>query len=515
MPGLNRREGVEMSSFWRWATGAMACTVLTNCYVPGCDAETAVGTSLDSAGNIAAGSESSGSASNSADTVISGNASNSADTGLSGSANSAASGSISGSARTASSTTSTASNSEALSASVADGSKKFIFPALFLVSKSDAARIMNKVDELVSKRIYDVGLSNNVWPKALQAEKAKILASTNLQELSDAVNAAIHELKSSHCQFVTINDETFYFLHSLFSSFDKKLAVPKMDYTGVITGGVKSKLDQVRYVVDGGPGDLAGLRRGDRILAVDGDQYVGQANFWGRSGKSLELKIVRDGKTIPLKIIPKLEHDYKGYCDGIEKSVKIFATPSGKIGYVHLWAGGGPSHDVFENVIVKNFLHTDGLILDFRDGYGGNSIQDVDFFNRSPAAYPIFEQIERDGKKHIDQEFYDKPIVALTNGGSRSGKELLSYSFKVSGRAKLIGEKTAGAVLAGRLFPIDDRTALYLAVSDVKVGSVRLEGNGVAPDVEVIDDAANPEGYNRQLDAAKSALFDVLGKKEK
>jgi carboxyl-terminal processing protease len=450
-----------MSSFWRGTVGVMACALLTNIFAPGCNAETSASTD-----------------------------------------------------KTGTAKDITGVGSQASSAAVTDSSTKFIFPPFFLVSKSDAARIMNKVDELVSKQLYNVELSKNVWPKALQTQKARILASTNLAELTNAINDALHELKSSHCQFVTVNDETFYFLHSLFASFNKKLAIAKMDYTGVITGGVKSKFDQVRYVVDGSPGDLAGIKRGDRIISVDGSKYVGQANFRERAGKPLEIKVERNDKVVSLKITPKLEHDYKGYCDGIEKSVKIFPTSSGKIGYVHLWAGGGPSHDVFENIIAKNLLHTDGLILDFRDGYGGNSIEDVDFFNRPPAAYPIFEQIERDGKKHTDQEFYDKPVVALINGGSRSGKELLSYSFKVSGRAKLIGEKTAGFVLAGRLFPIDDRTALYLAVNDVKVGSVRLEGNGVAPDIEVIDDATSPEGYNHQLEVAKNSLDQSLGQKE-
>jgi carboxyl-terminal processing protease len=464
-----------MSSFWRRrrAVAAIACTLLTNSFVPACRAETASST---------------------------------ANSGIAASAV----------ADNDASSTDAASSSQGSSPVVADAATKFVFPPLFLVSKADAVRIMNKVDELVSHHLYNSELSKNTWPKALQAQKAKILASTNLQELTNEVNTALHELKSSHCQFVSLNDESFYFLHSLFSSFNRKLAIAKMDYTGVITGGVKSKFDQVRYIVDGSPGDVAGLKRGDRIVSIGGAKYIGQANFWERSGKPLEIKIERDGKIIALKITPKLEHDYKGYCDGIEKSVKIFPMPSGKkIGYVHLWAGGGPSHDVFESVIANNLLRTDGLILDFRDGYGGNSIQDVDFFNRPSVAYPIFEQIERDGKKHIDQEFYDKPLVALINGGSRSGKELLSYSFKVSGRAQLIGEKTAGSVLAGRLFPIDERTALYLAVSDVKIGSVRLEGNGVAPDIEVIDDASSPEGYNRQLEVAKNTLFESISKKEK
>lgn len=385
-------------------------------------------------------------------------------------------------------------------------------PEQFLVNQDYVSKLRYKVFGIVSNQFYSANIAKDVWQNAFQNNAKEMLASTNLKDLSDSINGAIHELKSSHCQFVTTNDETFYFLHSLFSSFNPKLAVGKMDYTGVITGGVKSKFNQVRYVIDGSPGEVAGLKRGDLIVSVDGKPYVGQANFWGKAGKALVVRIKRGSELMTEWLIPKAEHDYKGYCDGIGKSVRIFDTPKGKIGYVHLWAGGGPSHDVFETFLRTQLIHTDGLILDFRDGYGGNSMDDLDYFYRPKQAYPTFEQTDRSGKKSVDQEYYDKPVVALINGGSRSGKELLSYSFKMTGRAKLIGENTAGAVLAGKLIPIDNRTALYLAVGDVKVNGERLEGKGVAPDIEVPDDASSSEGYEHQFAVAKSTLLEMMGK---
>ena len=148
--------------------------------------------------------------------------------------------------------------------------------------------------------------------------------------------------------------------------------------------------------------------------------------------------------------------------------MRIIDSPDGKIGYIHLWAGGAESHDVFEEMLGTKLAKTDGLILDMRDGYGGNSLDDLDYFYRNPAGYPTFSMKDRAGKKVGSEMFYDKPLVALINGGSRSGKELLALSLKRSGRAKLVGERTAGYVLGGRLFTIDDRTALYLAVDDVR-----------------------------------------------
>lgn len=113
------------------------------------------------------------------------------------------------------------------------------------------------------------------------------------------------------------------------------------------------------------------------------------------------------------------------------------------------------------------------------------------------------------GKRTTTTLYYTKPVVALINGGVRSGKELVAFSLKRSGRAKLVGERTAGAVSAGKLFPIDSRTALYLAVAHVDVDGVTLEGKGIDPDVEVLA-GCNEEDRGKQLAEAEKLLRSEL-----
>ena len=50
---------------------------------------------------------------------------------------------------------------------------------------------------------------------------------------------------------------------------------------------------------------------------------------------------------------------------------------------------------------------------------------------------------------------------------------------------EVIGNRTAGAVLAGRAFILSDNSLLLLAVADVLIDGRRLEGEGVAPTIEV------------------------------
>jgi carboxyl-terminal processing protease len=73
----------------------------------------------------------------------------------------------------------------------------------------------------------------------------------------------------------------------------------------------------------------------------------------------------------------------------------------------------------------------------------------------------------------------------LINGGTRSGKETIAYGAKKHRLARLVGERTAGAALFGVPFCLSDGSHLLLAQSDGRVDGERLEGVGVAPDIEV------------------------------
>jgi len=75
-------------------------------------------------------------------------------------------------------------------------------------------------------------------------------------------------------------------------------------------------------VAPGTPADHAGLRAGDRVVAVDGqrisywDQFVDLVR--GSGGKTLELEVERGGKQVALAVTPKL-----GVSEGAEKYYQI------------------------------------------------------------------------------------------------------------------------------------------------------------------------------------------------
>jgi carboxyl-terminal processing protease len=172
-----------------------------------------------------------------------------------------------------------------------------------------------------------------------------------------------------------------------------------------------------------------------------------------------------------------------------------------RIGYVHVWCYAGYAYQrELERLIAEGPLKdADALIWDLRDGWGGAVPEYLDLFN---ARAPTMLLTGRDGSHQFEDVKWRKPVAMLVNGGTRSGKEVLAYGFKKYRLGEVIGTRTEGAVLAATAFLVGGGL-LLLAVDDVLVDGVRLEGVGVAPTIEV---EAGSGRHDRQLDKAIEVL---------
>jgi carboxyl-terminal processing protease len=99
----------------------------------------------------------------------------------------------------------------------------------------------------------------------------------------------------------------------------------------------------------------------------------------------------------------------------------------------------------------------------------------------------------------------------LVNEGSRSGKEILAYSFQRYNIGPVVGAKTAGAVVQGRSFLMRDGSALYVAVADIYLdGNQRLEGKGVTPDITVPFSVEYAQGADPQKERALAVALEAV-----
>ena len=111
--------------------------------------------------------------------------------------------------------------------------------------------------------------------------------------------------------------------------------------------------------------------------------------------------------------------------------------------------------------------------------------------NASPA------QLVRDLRKHggvtgvavAREPLFAGAVYLLVDGGTSSASEPLAHALKVSKRATVIGERTAGAMLTALPQPLRDGWVVTIPQADfVTADGRRLEGAGVEPDVKTDPD---------------------------
>jgi carboxyl-terminal processing protease len=259
--------------------------------------------------------------------------------------------------------------------------------------------------------------------------------------------------------------------------------------------------------IEGAPAHQAGVLLGDEIVSVDDRPFRPVDSFRGKVGSPVSLQIRRASGAAPIAISlsPADLHPNEMFLRGLNASARVIVTDRAKIGYVHIWSYASRRiQSALEDLMSDGPLKdADALVWDLRGGWGGAQPQYLDLFN--PRA-PTMQVTGRNGGTGFVDVKWRKPVAALINEGTRSGKEVLAYGFKEYRIGELVGHRTEGAVLAATAFLIGDDGLLLLAVEDVLVDGQRLEGVGVTPTIEVPFDYRYAAGSDPQLDRAVQVL---------
>ena len=354
----------------------------------------------------------------------------------------------------------------------------------------DSGSTGEEIVALVRGQFFDAGRA-----EAWADEHARYAA--DLRDPADfagATRRALGRLGASHTGYYTPDDPEY---HGLLSIFRESLKVEDVEVDSIgldlAPGGF------ARVVFAGSPAEKAGLRRGDQVLRADGEAFHPIRSLRGRSGRDVTLTIRgrRDWPTREVVVVPRKIEPRREWLEAQVAGAKVIAVGGKRVAYMPFFSAAGEEHmEALRDAVDGRFAAADALILDFRDGWGGANPTFVNLFNPAP---PVLERIGRDGARERYDPQWRKPLFLLINGGSRSGKEVVAFAIRTRKLGVLVGSKTAGAVVAGRPFLLRDRTLLLLAVSDVLVDGERLEGRGVAPDVEVADPLPFAGGEDPQL----------------
>lgn len=261
---------------------------------------------------------------------------------------------------------------------------------------------------------------------------------------------------------------------------------------------------------------LTNVHEGDYLLAVNGEPLDPKEDPWAAfQGLADEpvfitvndkpnLKGAREVLVQTLASEARLRH--LAWIDANRRRVEKLSE--GKVGYVYV--ADTSVHG--QNELVRQWrgqTTTAGMVIDERFNSGGQ-IPDrfVELLNRPLRNFWAV----RDGKDWSwPPVAHFGPKAMLMNGWSGSGGDCLPFYFKQSGLGPLIGQRTWGGLIgitgAPTLVDGGSITVPTFGIYDAK-GEWIIEGYGVDPDIEVVDDPGEmARGGDPQLERA---VFEVM-----
>ncbi|MCW5875738.1 MAG: S41 family peptidase [Anaerolineales bacterium] len=260
--------------------------------------------------------------------------------------------------------------------------------------------------------------------------------------------------------------------------------------------------------IAGSPAEAAGLRPGDEVLAVDGEDMTGIpgeaviSRILGPEGTPVTLTIRRVDTPVFDVTIVRAHISIP--------SVESEMLP-GNIAYVKLNTFGASSDRELRNA-VENLLAQNprGLILDLRNNGGGFLTTAVnitsEFLSQGVVLIEEFGNGEQDVYNVVSGGVATQiPMVTLVNNGSASAAEILAGALQDYGRSVLVGEVTFGKGSVQSPATLSNgEGALRITIAHWLTPNERLiHGIGLTPEylVELTSEDFD-QGLDPQLDKA-------------
>ncbi|PCJ24599.1 MAG: peptidase S41 [Flavobacteriales bacterium] len=225
--------------------------------------------------------------------------------------------------------------------------------------------------------------------------------------------------------------------------------------------------------ISGGPSEKVGLRAGDKIIEVDGENVAGiglqnsdvQKKLRGKKGTKVNVAIKRRSVkeilnfTITRDKIPIFS-----------VLASYMATP--EIGYIKINRFAKNTITEFRNGLAKlqdqNMKH---LIIDLRGNGGGYLKTAIQLADEVLDDKKLIVYTE--GNKNPKQEYYTTTkggfekgkLVVLIDEGSASASEIVSGAIQDYDRGLIIGRRSFGKGLVQKPFSLPDGSAIRLTVA--------------------------------------------------
>lgn len=327
------------------------------------------------------------------------------------------------------------------------------------------------------------------------------------QMLYGAISGMVKSVKDDYTVFMPPEDSKIF----------------KEDVSGEFQGvgmeiGTRNNTLTIIAPLGGTPAEKAGLRAGDKILKINGQNTIGmlveEAVKLIRGPKDTEviLTIVREGwdDVKDFKIIrdvievPPLKWELKGPPGG-----------SPDIAYIKLYQFSEIASSAF-NKIGLEILRSPAkkIILDLRNNPGGylEVAQDIAGWFLDKGSLITIEDFggKEKSKEYLaagPSKFFSYPIVVLINQGSASGSEILAGTLRDNRGILLIGEKSFGKGSVQELADLKEGSLKITVAKWLTPKGSLINGQGLAPDIEV---ELTEKDYNENKDPQLDKAIEIL-----
>jgi carboxyl-terminal processing protease len=230
----------------------------------------------------------------------------------------------------------------------------------------------------------------------------------------------------------------------------------------------------VTTTIPGGPSEKVGLRAGDRIIEVDGENIAGiglkntdvMEMLRGDKGTEVEIKVVRRNEEESL--------DFKIIRDKIPiYSLDASYMLDNETGYIKLNKFSATTTDEFNDAIAelkqnKNFQN---LVLDLRGNGGGylkSAIEISDQFLKDDELIVYTEGLNEPTREYeatASGSFESGNLVVLVDEGSASASEIVSGAVQDWDRGLIMGRRSFGKGLVQKPYFLTDGSVVRLTTA--------------------------------------------------
>lgn len=303
----------------------------------------------------------------------------------------------------------------------------------------------------------------------------------------------------------------------------------------------KDKLISVIAPLDESPAQKAGIKPGDIILKVDGEETIGWSlsdavsRIRGKKGTEVRLQIVHENESTPVDltitrdtIVVKSVRGWfeKLTCDNnMCKRAPTSCTTCGSIVYLRLSQFGDKTNEEWTEQVNKFFpqfsadKNFQGIILDLRSNPGGYLNDAVYIASEFIDEGLIVAQEDGNGNReelNVNRQgvLGKYPVLVLVDGGSASASEIVSGALRDRKGYKIMGEQSFGKGTVQSAIDVDAGASVHMTIAKwLTPNGTWVHDKGLEPDFKVPYDATKSAdlqaegGYDNQIDSAIRELL--------